>query len=271
MDDLDGARRMGREGQMPFNFSLQEQAAFDQGKRERDRAMQGWAPPNNGGGGGGGGGLGILFLLALVAPAFAAPGLALWAVWNHFDETQGWDWPVLAAICVGVAIAMFWLAKQVWARTPALILSLALSLYLGISYALCMPMLMGTDVWWTATIAIGTAAVGYWAGLNGPNNWMSSFAITTVAALALGVFLNLFAVQIAFPAGVPPFAAMAVKWAGGGLALGAILRAIARSKKAVLGLIALVAAGLFFAPRFLGDIANIVLLPPAPTYVEIES
>lgn len=79
MDDLDGAKRMGREVQQPFNLSIQERHAFDQGKRERDRAMQGWSTPNNGGGGGGAGS-GALFLLALVAPAFAAPGLALWAL-----------------------------------------------------------------------------------------------------------------------------------------------------------------------------------------------
>ena len=269
MDDLEGARRMGREGQQPLGLSVQEQGEYNKGRRERDQRLNIFSQP--GGGGGGGGGIGALFLLGLVAPAFAAPGLALWALWNHFQSTQGWDWPVLTAICIGAAIAMLWLAMQLWRRTPALVLALVLSLYLGISYAICMPMLLGTDVWWTAMFAVGTAAAGYWAGLNAPNRWMSSFMITTVAALVLGVGLNLFALDIAFPTGAPLYVAMAVKWAGAGLALGAILRLIARSKWAMLGGLALVVAGLFLAPGMLGDFTNAVVLPPEPTYIEIES
>lgn len=271
MDDLESARRMGREGQQALGLSVQEQGEYNKGRRERDQRLNAYSQPGDGGGGGGGGGIGALFLLALAAPAFAAPGLALWTLWNHFQSTQGWDWPVLTAICTGAAIAMLWLAMQLWRRTPVLILAITLSLYLGVSYAICMPMLFSTDVWWTAISAIGTAAAGYWAGLNAPNRWMSSFFITTVAALVLGVFLNLFALDIAFPTGAPLYVALAGKWAGAGLALAAILRIIARWKWGVLGLIALVVAGLFLAPAMLGELANAVVLPPEPTYIEIES
>jgi hypothetical protein len=270
MDDLEGAKRMGREGQQPFNLSIQEKNAFDQGKRERDQMLNGGFT-NQGGGGGGGAGIGLLFLLALIAPAFAAPGLALWALWTHFQTTQGWEWPVLTAICVGAGIAMLVIAKQLWDRTPAVLLALVLSLYLGVSYGLCMPMIFSTDIWWTSVTAVGTAAVGFWAGLNAPNRWLSSFVLTTAAALALGVFLNLFALEIVFPTGAPLYVAMALKWAGAGLALGAILRLVARFKFGVLILIALIGAGLFLAPSLLGDIANFVLSPPEPTYTVIES
>lgn len=267
MDDLETARRMGREGQIGLGLSVQEQGAYDQGRRERDRMLN----PQVSQGGGGGGGLAILFLLALVAPAFAAPGLALWALWTHFEATQGWDWPVLAAICVGAAIAMIWLARIAWEKTPALVLSMLLSLYLGVSYALCMPMLMGTSVWWTAVIAMVAAAIGYWAGLNAPNRWMSSFLITTVAAAGLGVGLNVLAIDIAFPLGAPFYVAMAVKWTGAGLALGALLRVAVRSKYAVLGAVALVGLGLAFMPGVFGYLANLLLMPPAQTMIEVES
>lgn len=270
MDDLEGARRMGREGQQAMGLSIQEQNEYDKGRRERDQLMGGgFAPP--GGGGGGGGGIAILFMLALVAPAFAAPGLALWALWTHFQTTQGWDWPVLTAICVGAAIAMLVVAKQLWDRVPALVIGLVLSLYLGVSYAICMPMLMDTDVWWTAVIAIGMAAAGYWAGLNAPNRWLSSFLITAGAALAIGVFLNLFALEIAHTASTGIIVGMALKWAGAGLALGAILHLASRWKFGVLGVIALIAAGLFLAPHLLGGIANFVMAPPGPSYFEVES
>lgn len=269
MDDLEGARRMGREGQQALGLSVQEQGEYNKGRRERDQALNGFGPPG-GGGGGGGGGVAVLFLLALVAPAFAAPGLALWALWTHFQTTEGWDWPVLTAICIGAAISMLWLAAQLWSRTPVLVLAIVLSLYLGISYAIFMPMMFSTDVWWTGTIAIAMAAAGFWAGLRAPNGWMSSFIITTAAAIVLGVFLNLFALDIAFPAGAPLYLAMAVKWAGAGLALAAILRIIARWKWGVLGLIALVVAGLFLAPDMLGELANAVVLPPEAKFIEIE-
>jgi hypothetical protein len=269
MDDhLEAARRMGREGQQAMGLSVQEQGEYDKGRRERDQMLNGGFTNQ---GGGGGGGIAILFMLALIAPAFAAPGLALWALWNHFQTTQGWDWPVLTAICVGAGIAMLVVAKQLWDRTPAVVIALVLSLYLGVSYGLCMPMIFSTDVWWTSMIAVATAAAGYWAGLNAPNRWLSSFITTTIAALALGVFLNLFALEIVFPTGAPLVVAMALKWAGAGLALGAVLRLASRFKFGVLGVIALIAAGLFFAPGLLGDIANSVLAPPEPTYIEIES
>jgi hypothetical protein len=269
MDDLEGARRMGREGQTPLGLSVQEQGAYDKGRRERDQMLNGgFSQP--GGGGGGGGGIAFLFLLAFIAPAFAAPGLALWALWTHFQTTQGWDWPVLTAICIGAGIAMLVAGKLLWDRVPALIIALVLSLYLGISYAICMPMLIGTDMLMTGIIAVAMAAIGYWIGLNGPNGWMSSFLITVAAALALGVFLNLFSFTLAPLLGAP-FLAMALKWAGAGLALGALVRILVRVKLAVLGVIALIGAGLFLAPGLLGDIANFILLPPPITYIEIES
>lgn len=268
MDDLEGARRMGREGQQGLGLSVQEQGEYDKGRRERDQALNGYTQP---GGGGGGGGIAFIFLLAFVAPAFAAPGLALWALWNHFQTTQGWDWPVLTGICVGAAIAMLVVAKLLWDRIPAILLALVLSLYLGISYALCMPMLMSTDVWWTGAIAIAMAAVGFWAGLNAPNRWLSSFVITSAVALALGVFLNLFALEIILTAGAGIIVAMAVKWAGAGLALGAFLRLASRWKFGLLGVLALIAAGLFLAPNLLAAITHAVMAPPGPTYIEIES
>lgn len=64
---------------------------------------------------------------------------------------------------------------------------------------------------------------------------------------------------------------MAFKWAGAGQALGAILRLVSRFKMGVPGVIVMLGAGLFLAPGLLGDIANFVLLPPEPTYIEIES
>lgn len=271
MDDLEAARRMGREGQHAMGLSVQEQGAYDKGRRERDQALNGFGSPGGGGGGGGGGGIAVLFLLAAIAPAFAAPGLALWLLWTHFETTQGWDWPVLTAICVGAGIGMIVVAKLLWDRTPAIILALVLSLYLGISYGLCMPMVFDTGISWTGVIAIAMAAVGFWVGLNAPNRWLSSLLTTTAVALALGAFLNAFAMDFIVTAGVPYYFAIAAKWAGGGLALGAILRAVSRSKKAVLGLVVLIGAGLFLAPGMLGAAFNFIVLPPELTYIEIES
>lgn len=272
MDDhLDSIRRMGREGQTAIGLSVQEQGAYDRGRRERDQALNGFRPAGTSGGGEGGGAIAVIFLLAAMAPAFVAPGLALWLLWTHFETTQGWDWPVLLAICGVAGIALIWVGVQLWRRVPALILALVLSLYLGVSYGICMPGLFGTDIWWTGTVSIAVAAAGYWIGLSAPNRWMSSFPITTAVALGVGLLLSLFVLEIAPRMGIWVYDAMALKWAGGGLAIGAALRVIARSKIAILGLIALVGAGLFLAPGMLGDIANFLLLPPGPQYIEVES
>jgi hypothetical protein len=258
MDDLEGARRMGREGQQPFNLSLQERAAFDQGKRDRENAMNFGRPaPGGGGGGGGGEAIGALMLLAMIAPAFAAPGLAMWATWMWFAETQGWDWPVLAAICVAEGIAFLFLFGLLWRVTPKIIVSVVLSLYLGVSYPVCLPMLIETGFMLTAVLAMAIGAVGFWAGLNAPNRLLSSFIVTSAAAIGLGVFLNQFAVDLMFGIG-QAWLSFPLKWAGAGLALGAILRIVFKNKFAVLGLAAAIAAALFLAPGLLGEFANAV-------------
>jgi hypothetical protein len=255
MDDLEGARRMGREGQQAFNLSIQEKNAFDQGRRDRDNAMNWGRQASNDGGGGAG--IAALMGLALVAPAFLAPGLALWMTWTYFAETQGWDWPVLAAICVAEGIAFIALIGFLYKVTPAIIAAAVTSLYLGVAYALCMPPLLSTGFVLTAIIAMGTGAAGYLALLNAPNRWMSSLLITSVVAIGLGVCLNLFAVDLMFAAGLS-WLAFPMKWAGAGLALGAILRLVFKRTIFVLGVAAVIAACLFLAPGLLGDFANAV-------------
>lgn len=255
MDDLDGARRMGREGQHAIGLSVQEQGAYDQGRRERANMMN-WGRPNSGGGGGEA--IGWLFMLAMIAPAFSAPGLAMWATWTWFSETQGWEWPVLVAICVAEGIAFLFLFGQVWKVTPKILLSIVLSLYLGVSYAVCMPIIVSTGFMWTAIIAIGTGAVGFLVGLNAPNRLLSSFLLTSIAAIGLGVFLNLFAVSMMLAVGLN-WLTFPLKWAGAGLALGAILRIVFKRKLAVLGVAVAIGAGLYFAPDLIGGFVNAVI------------
>lgn len=255
MDEYEHVRRMGREGQQAMGLSVQEQNAYDQGRRERDQAMN-FGRPNTGGGGGGEA-IGVLFLLAMVAPAFAAPGLAMWATWTWFADTQGWDWPVLAAICVAEAVAFFFLFRVLWKITPAVVISVVLSLYLAVSYAICMPMLISTGFIWTAVIAIAMGVIGFLIGLNAPNRFMSSFVVTSAVAIGLGVSLNLFAVDLMIALG-QLWVTFPLKWAGAGLALGAILRLVFKSKWLVLGSAGAVAAGLFLAPGLIGQTLNLI-------------
>jgi hypothetical protein len=255
MDDLEGARRMGREGQHAMGLSVQEQGEYDRGRRERDQSMNFGRPAP--GGGGGGEAMGLLVLLGMIAPALAAPGLAMWATWTWLAETQGWDWPVLAAICVAEGIAFIILFGLIWKVTPKIVIAIVLSLYLSISYAICLPMLVSTGFVWTAVLAMAVGAAGYWAGLNAPNGFLSSFVITSAAAIGLGVFLSLFGVDLMFNAG-QGWLAFPLKWAGAGLALGAILRIVFKNKFAVLGLAVATGAALFLAPGLLGELANAV-------------
>lgn len=255
MDDLEGARRMGREGQHAIGLSVQEQGEYDRGRRERDQAMNFGRP--NSGGGGGGEAIGMLFLLAMLAPAFAAPGLAMWATWTWFAETEGWDWWVLTAICVAEGIAFIFLFGLIWKVTPKVIVAVVLSLYLGVSYAICLPMLISTGFMMTAVLVMAVGAVGFWAGLNAPNGLLSSFIVTSAAAIGIGVFLNMYAADLMFGMGQGGLA-FPLKWAGAGLALGAILRIVFKNKFAVMGLAAAIAAALFLAPGLLGELANAV-------------
>lgn len=249
MDELERARRMGREGQTAIGLSVQEQGAYDQGRRDRDQAMN-FGRPNTGGGGGEA--IGYLFLLGMIAPAFSAPGLAMWATWTWFAETQGWDWPVLLAICIAEGVAFIALFGFLWKVTPAVVISVVLSIYLAVSYAICMPMLIGTGLMWSAVIAIAMGVVGFLVGLNAPNKFLSSLVITSAVAIGLGVFISLVAVDLMFAAG-QGWLTFPLKWAGSGLAAGAILRLVFKSKWAILGTAGLIAAALFLAPSLLGQ------------------
>lgn len=265
MDDLEGARRMGREGQTAIGLSVQEQGAYDRGRRERDQ-LYGFNNPNASSGSGvGAGGIGVLFLLAMVAPAFAAPGVAVWLTWTWLESTQGWDWPVLAAICIAEAVAILFVLKLFYDRTPAVIVAVVTSLYLSVAYAICIPFMMGTGFATTAVVAMGTGAAGFLAGLTGPNKWLSSTLIASGVAIVLGVFVNV-APDTVLPYGLYPLFAP-IKWAGAGLALGGALRLAFLSKWGVLGVGAAIAAMVFLAPDMLSMIFLTVIGAGLPFFV----
>ncbi|MBS0483515.1 MAG: hypothetical protein JSR96_15510 [Proteobacteria bacterium] len=255
MDDLDGARRMGREGQTAMGLSVQEQGAYDQGRRERQRAMEGWSQPAGGGGGGGG----ALAMLFIIAPALAAPGMLVLATWAYFSETQHWDWPVLTAICIVEVIAMIWLTVKFYAVTPAVVTSVITSLYLGISYGACTLLFAGWGVSTSAFVGVGAGALGYLAGLRAQNTWMSGRAITTAVAISGGLALITFAFALSQAAGLPAWLALALRWSGVGLLAGAALHMIFMSKWTVIGAFALGALLLWQMPEFVGELTLIAL------------
>jgi hypothetical protein len=266
MDDhLDSIRRMGREGQTAIGLSVQEQGAYDRGRRERDQ-LYGFNNPNaNSGNGVGAGGIGVLFLLAMIAPAFAAPGVAVWLTWTWLASTQGWEWPALTAICIAEAVAILFVLKVFYDRTPAIIVAVVTSLYLSVAYAICIPFMMGTSFAMTAVVAMGTGAAGFLAGLTAPNKWMSSTLIASGVAIGLGAFVNL-APDTVLPYELYPLFAP-IKWAGAGLALGGLLRLVFLSEWAVLGAGAAIAAMAFFAPDMLSMIFVTVIGAGLPYFV----
>lgn len=265
MDDIEGARRLGREGQTAIGLSVQEQGAYDRGRRERDQ-LYGLNNPNaNTGGGVGAGGIGVLFLLAMIAPAFAAPGVAVWLTWTWLESTQGWEWPVLAAICIAEAIAILFVLKLFYDRTPAVIVAVVTSLYLSIAYAICIPFMIETGFAMTAVIAMGTGAAGFLGGLTAPNKWISSTLIASCVAIVLGAFLNM-APDTVLPYELYPLFAP-IKWAGAGLALGGLLRLVFLSKWAVLGAGAAIAAMVFLAPDMLSVVFLTVIGAGLPFFV----
>lgn len=259
MDDLEGARRMGREGQMGIGLSVQEQGEYDKGRRERQLRQEAWATPGTSSGDSSTGGafFGVLLALALIAPAFAAPAIAVWATWTWLASTQGWDWPVLTAICVAEAVAILFLLKLFYDKTPALVVAVVASLYLGVAYAFCAPLLASTGFVLSAVIAMVAGAVGFLAGLTAPNKLLSAPPIACAIAIVLGGFLNVAAGTVLPYELYPLFAP--IKWAGAGLALGGILRLMFLSKWFVLGAGALIALMVFLAPAQLSEGFNVVI------------
>lgn len=251
MDDLEGARRLGREGQTPLGLSVQEKGAYDQGKRDRSRSMEAFNTPANSGSGGSGA-LGILFMLA---PALAAPGMLVLATWTHFSETQHWEWPVLLAICIVEVIAMIWVTVKFYAVAPAVVTSIVTSLYLGISYGVCTLLFAEWGVLMSAIAGVGAGALGYLVGLNARNRWMSSRLVTTAAGAAAGVALIMFAFALSQAVGLPFWLALAIRWAGLGLLVGVLLRTIFMSKWTVLGAFAIGALALWQIPDLVGELA----------------
>lgn len=251
MDDLDGARRMGREGQTALGLSVQEQGAYDQGRRERQRAMEPFGPQSGGNGGGGG-----LVMLFLIAPALAAPGMLVLMTWAYFSQTQHWDWPVLTAICAAEVVAMLWLTVKFYALTPAVVTSIVTSLYLGLSYGFCTLMFSGWGVSISAFIGVGAGALGYLVGLNAQNTWMSSRPITTMTGLAAGVALIVFSFALAQAAEMSMWIGLAIRWAGVGLVAGVLLHTIFMSKWTVIGAFALGAFLLWQMPEFVGELTQ---------------
>lgn len=252
MDELEAARRMGREGQTAIGLSIQEQGAYNRGQRERQAAINAWSQPTNTGNtntsneGTGGAFFGLIAVAAFAAPAFAAPGLAIFATWIWLAETQGWDWPVLTAICVAEAVVFFFLIRLYVVKAPAVVVAVVAAVYLGVAYGLCAPLLTGTSVMLTAFIAIAVAAGGFLAGLMSPNKWMSSTLIACGVAIVLGGFLNIWASRVV------PFGyfdmVLPLKWAGAGLALGGLLRLVFMSKWSVIGTAVAIPLALWGAP-----------------------
>lgn len=265
MDDIEGARRMGREGQTAIGLSVQEQGAYDKGRRERDQ-LYGLNNSNaNSGSGVGAGGIGVLFLLAMIAPAFAAPGVAVWLTWTWLESTQGWEWPVLTAICIAEAVAILFVLKLFYDRTPAVIVAVVTSVYLSVAYAICIPFMMGTGFMTTAVVAMGTGAAGFLGGLTAPNKWLSSTLIASGVAIVLGAFLNV-APDTLLPYEFYPLFAP-IKWAGAGLVLGGLLRLVFLSKWAVLGAGAAIAAMAFLVPDMLSVVFLTVIGAGLPFFV----
>lgn len=252
MDELEAARRLGREGQTAIGLSVQEQGAYDRGRRERQAAMDAWATPTNrsntntSNDSAGGAFFGLIAVAAFAAPAFAAPGLAIWATWMWLAATQGWDWPALTAICVAEAVVFFFLIRLFVVKAPAVVVAVVTAVYLGVAYGLCAPLLTGTSVMLTALIAIAVAAAGFLAGLMAPNKWMSAPLIACGVAIVLGGLLNFWAWRVV------PFdyfdMMLPLKWAGSGLALGGLLRLIFLSKWSVIGAIVTIPLAFFAAP-----------------------
>lgn len=265
MDDIEGARRMGREGQTAIGLSVQEQGAYDRGRRERDQLYGFNNTSTDSGNGVGAGGIGVLFLLAMIAPAFAAPGVAVWLTWTWLESTQGWEWPVLTAICIAEAVAILFVLKLFYDKTPAVIVAVVTSLYLSVAYAICIPFMLETGFAMTAAIAMGTGAAGFLGGLTAPNKWMSSTLIASGVAIVSGAFLNM-APDTVLPYELYPLFAP-IKWAGAGLALGGLLRLVFLSKWAVLGAGAAIGAMVFLAPEVLFVVFHAVIGVGLPFFV----
>lgn len=259
MDELEAARRLGREGQYGLGLSVQEQAAYDQGRRERQRAHEAWSTPTAQPGGGGG--FGAILLIFLALPAVAAPGVAVWFTWIYLVETLGWDWWFAVPVCVVEVVAFIAAVLLFFRKTPAVIVSVVAALYLGASYGIFTPILFGNDP--LPLIASGTiaGAIGFFAGLAAPNKWMSSRAIVTAAAFGIGWLAVPFVADQLLLAGMPYWAAIGLRLAGAGLVVGATLYTIFISRWTFLGTVAIVAVGAFLAPAMLLQAVNLLLAP----------
>lgn len=254
MDDLEGARRMGREGAQGLGLSVQEQGAYDQGRRERQRAMEGFAPQGGGNGGGGG-----IALFIMIAPALAAPGLLVMATWAYITQTLAWPWAAALVIAIAEVVGLLWLVAQFYKLVPAVFAAIITSVYLGVSYAVCGPLFFSTDMYWTIALGVGAGALGYLAGLGAENKWMSSRLITTVAGMAAGIAMIVVLTPMVRATGVPLWMAMAVRWAGVGLIAGVILHTVFWTKWSFFVAFALVAFMIWQMPGFIEDVASLAL------------
>jgi len=260
MDELEAARRMGREGQYGLGLSVQEQAAYDQGRRERQRAHEAWSTSTTQPGGGGG--LGAIFLIMLALPAVAAPGLLVWLTWTYLSETLGWDWWLVLPVCVVEVVAFIAAVVLFFRKTPAVIVSIVAALYLGTSYGIFSPMLFGDAPLPLIASGLIAGAVGFFAGLAAPNKWMSSRAILTAAAFAIGwLAVPWVADYLLLLAGLPYWATIGLRLAGAGLVAGATLYTIFINRWTVLGTVAIIGLGAFLAPAMLMQAVNLLLGP----------
>lgn len=246
---------MGREGQQGLGLSVQEQGAYDQGRRERNRAMEAFSQPQGGGSGGGG----AIALLIALAPALAAPGLLVMATWTHVTEALGWDWPFALVIAIAEVVGLIWVTGLFYAAMPAVIVAIVVSLYLGGSYAICAPLFFSADVMWTVLLGVGAGALGYLAGLAAPNKWMSSRLITSGAAVGTALAIMLVLQPAVMASGFPLWVAMAVRWAAVGLLAGVLLHTLFWTKWTFFGSVAVIALLIWQAPGFLEELVTLAL------------
>jgi hypothetical protein len=254
MDELESARRMGREGQQALGLSVQEQGAYDQGRRERAKAAEAFQPAPGGAGGGG-----AIAVLVMLAPAMAAPGLLVMATWTYITQDLGWAWFLALGICGVEVIGLIWLAALFYRATPAVVAAIVTSIYLGVSYAICAPLFFSAGIAWTALLGVGAGALGYLAGLAAPNKWMSSRLVTSIAAIAAAIALIVVVEPIALSGGFPLWAVLALRCAGVGMILGVALHTMFWTKWTFFGFAAVIALVIWQAPGLIEQLVQIAL------------
>ena len=254
MDDLEGARRLGREGQTGLGLSVQEQGAYNEGRRERAKSMEAFQSAPGGAGGGG-----AIAVLVMLAPALAAPGLLVMATWTYITQDLGWAWLLALGICGVEVIGLIWLAALFYRAAPAVVAAIVTSIYLGVSYAICAPLFFSAGIAWTALLGIGAGALGYLAGLAAPNKWMSSRLVTSIAAIAAAAALIVVVEPIMLSAGFPLWAVLAVRCAGVGMMLGVALHTMFWTKWTFFGSVALIALVIWQAPGLFEELVRIAM------------